>query len=767
MDEIYRTDSGLVVVPAYYDGGVPVFKPTMAEFRDFYKYNKAINKYGMQSGIAKVIPPVEWTELLQGTYTHENLEHVRIKNPIVQNMNVTAGHQGVYSLQNVEKQRSYDIFQWKDLSLKPNFVPPAAKKTRRGLSTPISKCAEHSNKDESTDSARVTPNQEAANRLLKGDFNVDASEFSPERCEELEQLYWKSLGYAEPMYGADVLGSIFLERTKSWNVAHLPNILDLMEEKVPGVNDAYLYAGLWKASFSWHLEDQDLYSINYLHFGAPKQWYSIPQSENAKFYALMKDIFSEDYKNCPEFLRHKTFLASPQFLFKHGITCNHIIHRQGEFMITYPYGYHAGFNYGFNLAESVNFALDNWFEFAPKTQKCECVNDSVGINYKQIYCKFKGLPYVPELPTQTIKEPLNERETLISSPPTLPRKTARRKLKLETADQECALCPNNLPESLKQFVQFELLDTDVLNPQTHSPLQVHRVCAKAFPKELHIRRASRSSKATERVGGLLNISKLSRNQKCVVCHVPNRVQSTKMPPHGACFSCSAHKCSRSFHATCALGSGALLDACLCKHHRASAFPYYDSNSTELTEKLETLPANSLVQFTLTRGLGKRQWGDVYCGLITFNSKDDETLQIKVYPSLEDEIEVQYKDVLIGNVGHFDNAQFVSMESVSIDKQVEDILLARSPKKRQPDVASLHILKRATQATQAKFPATFGLSKNHYELSMGQPRLVMDEVNDGVVFINKLSEHTLGHTPKPSRFRFVEESFNDNERSYYF
>jgi hypothetical protein len=40
--------------------GIPVFKPTMAEFQDFEGYMKAIECWGMCSGIVKVIPPKEW-----------------------------------------------------------------------------------------------------------------------------------------------------------------------------------------------------------------------------------------------------------------------------------------------------------------------------------------------------------------------------------------------------------------------------------------------------------------------------------------------------------------------------------------------------------------------------------------------------------------------------------------------------------------------------------------------------------------------------------
>ena len=32
----------------------------------------------------------------------------------------------------------------------------------------------------------------------------------------------------------------------------------------------YLYFGMWRATFSWHVEDMDLYGVNFLHYGAPK-----------------------------------------------------------------------------------------------------------------------------------------------------------------------------------------------------------------------------------------------------------------------------------------------------------------------------------------------------------------------------------------------------------------------------------------------------------------------------------------------------------------
>jgi len=50
-------------------------------------------------------------------------------------------------------------------------------------------------------------------------------------------------------------------------------------------------------------------------------------------------------------------------------------------VITYPRGYHAGFNLGLNCAESVNFALESWIELGRKAKACECVDFRFVLEY--------------------------------------------------------------------------------------------------------------------------------------------------------------------------------------------------------------------------------------------------------------------------------------------------------------------------------------------------------------------------------------------------
>jgi len=88
------------------------------------------------------------------------------------------------------------------------------------------------------------------------------------------------------------LGSLFTDATTAWNVGHLPSALSRLlpasDQGLPGVNTPYLYFGMWRATFAWHVEDMDLFSINYIHFGAPKFWYAIPQGRSNAMEQTMR-----------------------------------------------------------------------------------------------------------------------------------------------------------------------------------------------------------------------------------------------------------------------------------------------------------------------------------------------------------------------------------------------------------------------------------------------------------------------------------------------
>jgi hypothetical protein len=57
-----------------------------------------------------------------------------------------------------------------------------------------------------------------------------------------------------------------------------------------------------------------------------------------------------------------------------------MVQYEGEFVLTFPGCYHSGMNLGFNCAESVNFALEDWIPIGLKARPCSCVSDSVMID---------------------------------------------------------------------------------------------------------------------------------------------------------------------------------------------------------------------------------------------------------------------------------------------------------------------------------------------------------------------------------------------------
>lgn len=72
-----------------------------------------------------------------------------------------------------------------------------------------------------------------------------------------------------------------------------------------------------------------------------------------------------------------------------SLLCQQITQEAGEFMVTFPYAYHAGFNHGFNCAESTNFATERWIEYGKhavlvRTVKCARIFIFISLASKRI-----------------------------------------------------------------------------------------------------------------------------------------------------------------------------------------------------------------------------------------------------------------------------------------------------------------------------------------------------------------------------------------------
>ncbi|XP_034611448.1 lysine-specific demethylase 4B isoform X1 [Trachemys scripta elegans] len=303
---------------------IMTFRPTLEEFRDFGKYVAYIESQGAhRAGLAKVIPPKEW----KPRKTYDDIDDMVIPAPIQQ---VVTGQSGLFTQYNIQK-KPMTVGEYRRLANSEKYCTPRHQ-----------------------------------------DF------------EDLERKYWKNLTFVSPIYGADISGSLYDADVEEWNIGNLNTLLDMVEHEcgiiIEGVNTPYLYFGMWKTTFAWHTEDMDLYSINYLHFGEPKSWYAIPPEHGKRLERLAKGFFPGSSQGCDAFLRHKMTLISPSILKKYGIPFDRITQEAGEFMITFPYGYHAGFNHGFNCAESTNFATLRWIDYGKMATQCTCRKDMVKIS---------------------------------------------------------------------------------------------------------------------------------------------------------------------------------------------------------------------------------------------------------------------------------------------------------------------------------------------------------------------------------------------------
>lgn len=174
--------------------------------------------------------------------------------------------------------------------------------------------------------------------------------------------------------------------------------------------------------------------------------YVIPPAYGRRFEKFAASHFPSLARRCPAFLRHKMTLIAPSILAKQSIPYSKVTQHENEFIITFPYAYHSGFNYGYNCAESTNFALQRWIEYGKHSIQCACRHDMVKIGMDRFVSKYQPELYndwcrginLTRHPEDEPIETSNTTTTIIRSSPTKRRLLKNNQtLKSNSKDDRC------------------------------------------------------------------------------------------------------------------------------------------------------------------------------------------------------------------------------------------------------------------------------------------------------------------------------------------
>ncbi|KAK1409754.1 hypothetical protein QVD17_36283 [Tagetes erecta] len=365
----------------------PVFYPTEEEFEDTLKYISSIRDKAEAYGACRIVPPSSW------------------KPPCpLKEKNVWENSTFATRVQRVDKLQNRDSLHQ---MLRPNF--PKKRKRRRSVKLGSDQKTHGSDTGAPVDFMVPEPcfGFEPGPRFTLKEFHKYADDFKNQyfrrnetatdssgdsvmkdswdpSLENIEGEYWRMVESPteeiEVLYGADLetgtFGSGFPKEAcqvsgsaekyirSGWNLNNFPrlpgSLLSYEGSDISGVLVPWLYIGMCFSSFCWHVEDHHLYSMNYMHFGAPKMWYAVPGKDAIKLEAAMRKHLPNLFAEQPDLLHKLVTQLSPSILKSEGVPVFRCIQNPGEFILTFPRAYHAGFNCGFNCAEAVNVAPVDW-----------------------------------------------------------------------------------------------------------------------------------------------------------------------------------------------------------------------------------------------------------------------------------------------------------------------------------------------------------------------------------------------------------------------
>lgn len=199
----------------------------------------------------------------------------------------------------------------------------------------------------------------------------------------ITEYFWTTISNNISLSVSNIDDSLFSLRENIFNMSNLSSLLKYYPKTIAGITTPYLHFGMWSTSVGIHIDEHDLMSFNYLHYGAPKIWYIISPSSYSKLEEIVNKLklFSDLSLSCLSPLQHKNLLLKPSFLQLHSIEFYKIEQKLNELVIIFPGVYHFYFDTGFNLSETVKYALPSWLEFQRRSPRlCSCSLSSLTEN---------------------------------------------------------------------------------------------------------------------------------------------------------------------------------------------------------------------------------------------------------------------------------------------------------------------------------------------------------------------------------------------------
>ncbi|KAJ7374542.1 Jumonji and AT-rich interaction domain containing 2 [Desmophyllum pertusum] len=129
-----------------------------------------------------------------------------------------------------------------------------------------------------------------------------------------------------------------------WNLNVLPHLPGSVLKHLGFVQDItvpWLQFDMIFSVKSWQTHPLALYTVDYLHSGAEKIWYSIPAGEKQKFISL----YGHEDNGATETAQVDK-MVSPSTLTDSGVTVTRVVQKQGHFVIVFPEAYYSSVSCG-------------------------------------------------------------------------------------------------------------------------------------------------------------------------------------------------------------------------------------------------------------------------------------------------------------------------------------------------------------------------------------------------------------------------------------